>query len=71
MATPFAPDGYTLLWLGLHHPGERVYPYHIQIDGGKVMPFLWSKLLLIYFYIISVWVYVFGIFLFYHCPHLS
>jgi len=24
MATPFAPDSYTLFRLGLHHPGERV-----------------------------------------------
>ena len=39
MATPFAPDGYTLLWLGLHHPGERVYPYHYPVDGAKLCPF--------------------------------
>ena len=69
MATPFAPDGYTLLWLGLHHPGERVLSFHSQIDGGKVMPFLCSKLSMIYYYIIAVRIHVFRIFLLYHGPH--
>ena len=39
MATPFAPDSSTLFRLGLHHPGERVEPFHDQIDGAKLCPF--------------------------------